>query len=99
MAIVDNKEKENSTVAKNTGIGISEMELGFWIGLVHNNEGGWKWVDGRELVERYWADGEQYKRSTEACAAVNPTEDFFKAWNTQRCSEKRKWICEKTPSF
>ncbi|KAK2826126.1 hypothetical protein Q5P01_020340 [Channa striata] len=100
LAVLDSKDKESSTVSVLINNQDFSLPLnGFWIGLRDlQEEGTWKWVDGKELVEGYWNDGEPNDIDNEDCAAVYPRENFFKAWNDVGCRFPMKWICEKAPN-
>ncbi|CAH1270783.1 PXDN [Branchiostoma lanceolatum] len=65
----------------------------FWIGLVdQHHEGGWEWIDGRPLASyNAWNPGEPNNSGDEDCA------EFF-PWNDARCSNDRKFICQKIPA-
>ncbi|XP_061096027.1 C-type lectin domain family 4 member E-like [Conger conger] len=69
---------------------------GYWIGLSDvQTEGEWKWLDGTELTQGFWLDGEpndQYSR--EDCAGTYKKENPLKTWNDAPCSYPLKWICE-----
>ncbi|XP_045919476.1 CD209 antigen-like protein E [Micropterus dolomieu] len=99
LAVIDTKDKENSTVNHLRHNEDPSKHMGFWIGLrdVHE-EGTWRWLDGTRLVEGYWKDGEPNDVNSEDCATVYPKENFFKAWNDNSCEVKHKWICEKAPT-
>nr|XP_046268894.1 C-type lectin domain family 4 member M-like [Scatophagus argus] len=100
LAVIDSKEKENSTVNHLlTKIGF-ESGLGFWIGLRKSNEEGtWKWLDGTTLIEGYWMDGEPNNIDKEICVGVYSRKNMFKAWNDVRCEvTQMKWVCEKAPT-
>ncbi|XP_013868242.1 CD209 antigen-like protein E [Austrofundulus limnaeus] len=94
LLIIDSKDKENATVSHLLNHQVNEA---FWIGLKDSQEEGtWKWVDGTELDETYWRDGEpndaQYD---EDCAGIIPEINFFKAWNDMNCKVVLNFICEK----
>ncbi|XP_070835872.1 CD209 antigen-like protein 2 isoform X1 [Chaetodon trifascialis] len=99
LAVIDSKDKENSTVTHLINVLTSQSNMGFWIGLKDSHEEGtWKWLDGTILVEGYWNDGEPNDINNEDCSGVYPRENFFKAWNDVRCDATMKWICEKAPT-
>ncbi|XP_076874406.1 uncharacterized protein LOC143524812 [Brachyhypopomus gauderio] len=68
-----------------------------WIGLTDmNTEGIWKWVDGsRPPNTGYWAQGEPNGKGIEHCGEV-VIFTYSKGWNDWTCSNKNKWICEKS---
>ncbi|XP_028995989.1 CD209 antigen-like protein E [Betta splendens] len=102
LAIIDSKDKENATVRhliNNQHVSKTSLASGFWIGLRDlEEEGTWKWLDGKDLVEGYWNDGEPNDLGGEDCGMIYANENFFKAWNDARCSSSMKWICEKAPT-
>ncbi|XP_070698652.1 CD209 antigen-like protein E [Pempheris klunzingeri] len=100
LAVIDSKDKENATVTHLIhNLDASENNIGFWIGLRDlQEEGVWKWLDGKILVEGYWNDGEPNNVNNEDCAAVYSRVNFFKAWNDVGCKNTLKWICEKAPT-
>ncbi|XP_062296504.1 CD209 antigen-like protein E [Scomber scombrus] len=96
LAVIDSKDKENFTINHVFNKKSLKPKNGYWIGLrdVHE-EGTWKWLDGKVLVEGYWIDGEPNNVNEEDCVSVLPKENFFQAWNDAPCTLKLKWICEK----
>ncbi|XP_071354147.1 C-type lectin-like isoform X2 [Trachinotus anak] len=100
LIVIDSKDKENSTVNYlRNHIDHSKPLSGFWIGLRDlQNDGIWKWLDGTVLVEGYWDDNEPNNVNSDNCAALNPSENFFKAWKDVFCGVMMKWICEKAPT-
>uniref|UniRef100_A0A8C7TDK0 C-type lectin domain-containing protein n=1 Tax=Oncorhynchus mykiss TaxID=8022 RepID=A0A8C7TDK0_ONCMY len=76
---------------------IVRYNTGFWIGLKEeeDTEGSWTWLDGTELTQGYWADGEpnDYKKA-EDCAAIYSKTYPRKTWNDAPCTHALKWICE-----
>uniref|UniRef100_A0A665WFU6 C-type lectin domain-containing protein n=1 Tax=Echeneis naucrates TaxID=173247 RepID=A0A665WFU6_ECHNA len=103
LAVIDSLEK---TVALTNLISsyhdsTRAMHLsGFWIGLRDvEEEGTWKWLNGRRLTEGYWNDGEPNNQNNEDCAATYPRANPFKAWNDAPCSYNLKWICEMVPRY
>ncbi|XP_076874401.1 uncharacterized protein LOC143524743 isoform X1 [Brachyhypopomus gauderio] len=65
-----------------------------WIGLTDvDTEGTWKWVDGsRPPNTGYWNKGEPNNLGNEDCGEILMSE----GWNDWFCSNKNKWICEKS---
>ncbi|KAK6304425.1 hypothetical protein J4Q44_G00250110 [Coregonus suidteri] len=105
LVVVDNWEKQefiNKAIqALRYGSRVWHL-TGFWIGLKEEDdtEGTWTWLDGTELTQGYWADGEpnDYRRN-EDCAAIYSnypmrTWDPRKTWNDAPCRNALKWICE-----
>ncbi|KAG7237233.1 hypothetical protein INR49_032566 [Caranx melampygus] len=72
---------------------------GYWLGLRDaEEEGTWRWLNGRRLTEGYWNDGEPNDQSgNEDCTATYPRSNPFKAWNDAPCIFNLKWICEMAP--
>ncbi|XP_077394022.1 C-type lectin domain family 10 member A-like isoform X2 [Festucalex cinctus] len=70
----------------------------FWIGLYFHKEGLWRWADGSDLIEGYWADGESSDDVHQNCAALYGTKNVFTAWISIECTSRSRWICEKAPS-
>ncbi|XP_068608516.1 CD209 antigen-like protein E [Brachionichthys hirsutus] len=77
----------------------SFYQSGFWIGLRDvEQEGTWKWLDGKRLAGSYWNDGEPNNQGNEDCAAMYPRSNPFKSWNDASCTHALKWVCEMTPN-
>ncbi|XP_022048934.1 CD209 antigen-like protein E [Acanthochromis polyacanthus] len=73
-------------------------QSGYWIGLRDvEEEGIWKWLDGKRLIDGYWNEGEPNNINNEDCAAMYPRNNPFRAWNDAPCSYNLKWICEMPP--
>uniref|UniRef100_A0A1A7WPF2 C-type lectin domain-containing protein n=2 Tax=Iconisemion striatum TaxID=60296 RepID=A0A1A7WPF2_9TELE len=100
LLVIDSKDKQKAVVAHLVRNGKpTEVFTGFWFGLRDSHvEGKWKWLDGTDLVEGFWNDGEPNDINNEDCGAVYDRKNFFKAWNDVRCEVKLKWICEKAPT-
>ncbi|XP_028293329.1 CD209 antigen-like protein E [Gouania willdenowi] len=101
LTILDSKDKQNATVTylRRTQ-NLSKTLKGFWIGLTDSaKEGTWKWVNGNFLGDGYWNDGEPNNANNEDCVSVYARQNFFKAWNDERCTSSLKWICEKDPAL
>lgn len=101
LAVIDSKDKENSTVNYLINNLKEDSNMGFWIGLKDSNEEGtWRWTNGTILVEGYWDDGEPNNNNNgaEDCAALYRKENFFMAWKDAQCETAIKWICEKAPT-
>ncbi|KAG9259782.1 CD209 antigen-like protein C, partial [Astyanax mexicanus] len=61
-----------------------------WIGLSDGEtEGVWKWVDGSELITKFWGAGEPNSNGDEDCVLTN-----WK-WADYPCNHQFNWICEK----
>ncbi|XP_036439300.1 CD209 antigen-like protein A [Colossoma macropomum] len=89
--LIINSREEQEFIANNIGSGNSGD---IWIGLTDSaTEGVWKWVDGSALTTEYWSGSEPNDLGgDEDCV------EFYsnnKRWNDRRCSDKRRWICEK----
>ncbi|XP_029569375.1 C-type lectin 1 isoform X6 [Salmo trutta] len=62
---------------------------GFWIGLKEeeDTEGTWTWLDGTDLTQGYWEDGEpndHYGMEDFAAIKINP----MKFWNDATCTSE-----------
>ncbi|XP_036372269.1 CD209 antigen-like protein A [Megalops cyprinoides] len=77
---------------------INSLSSRVWIGLTDSEtEGTWKWVDGTRLTTEYWMSGEPNDAdSGEDCAENLVTADKVTGWNDMPCSDKQKWICERS---
>uniref|UniRef100_A0A8B9H0W8 C-type lectin domain-containing protein n=1 Tax=Astyanax mexicanus TaxID=7994 RepID=A0A8B9H0W8_ASTMX len=61
-----------------------------WIGLSDGEtEGVWKWVDGSELITKFWITGEPNGKGDEDCALTD------RYWADYPCNSQFNWICEK----
>ncbi|XP_037097886.1 CD209 antigen-like protein E isoform X2 [Syngnathus acus] len=99
LITIDSIEEEIATMNYlRNRTGPSMNFYNFWIGLYFSKEGLWRWGDGRDLIEGYWADGESSDEVQEDCAALYSTENFFRAWISIHCTNVAKWICEQDPS-
>ncbi|XP_070299464.1 C-type lectin domain family 4 member E [Salvelinus sp. IW2-2015] len=106
LAIIDSEEKQefiNKAIQALRSSSGSWHLTGFWIGLKEeeDEEGTWAWLDGTELTQGYWADGEPNDdMNNEDCAAIysknhpKTTWDAMKTWNDAPCRYALKWICE-----
>uniref|UniRef100_A0A4W5MWU2 C-type lectin domain-containing protein n=1 Tax=Hucho hucho TaxID=62062 RepID=A0A4W5MWU2_9TELE len=106
LAIIDSEEKQvfiNKAIQALRYSSGSWHLTGFWIGLKEeeDTEGTWAWLDGTELSQGYWADGEPNDdMNNEDCAAIysknhpRKTWDAMKTWNDAPCTYALKWICE-----
>ncbi|KAK6304426.1 C-type lectin domain family 4 member K isoform X2 [Coregonus clupeaformis] len=106
LAKIDSEEKQefiNKAIQALRYSSGSWHLTGFWIGLKEeeDTEGTWTWLDGTELTQGYWADGEPNDAmNNEDCAAIyskkHPTwtSDRMKTWNDAPCRNALKWICE-----
>ncbi|XP_055720845.1 C-type lectin domain family 4 member K-like [Salvelinus fontinalis] len=106
LAIIDSEEKQefiNKAIQALRYSSGSWHLTGFWIGLKEeeDKEGTWAWLDGTDLTQGYWADGEPNDdMNNEDCAAIysknhpKTTWDAMKTWNDAPCRYALKWICE-----
>uniref|UniRef100_A0A8K9UXN7 C-type lectin domain-containing protein n=1 Tax=Oncorhynchus mykiss TaxID=8022 RepID=A0A8K9UXN7_ONCMY len=106
LAIINSEEKQefiNKAIQALRYSSGSWHLTGFWIGLKEeeDKEGTWAWLDGTELTQGYWADGEPNDdMNNEDCAAIysknhpKATWDAMKTWNDAPCRYALKWICE-----
>ncbi|XP_067370724.1 C-type lectin domain family 12 member B-like [Channa argus] len=60
-----------------------------WIGLKTQYQWEWKWVDGSQLTETFWATGEKHPTGFYASCC-----DKQGRWKSERYYDKN-WICEK----
>ncbi|XP_051972993.1 CD209 antigen-like protein A isoform X9 [Xyrauchen texanus] len=83
LVIINNIEEQNF-LKKHSGEEI-------WIGLTDSeNEGTWKWVNGKTLNSGFWMAGQPNGQRTENCALIISSE-----WHDYPCNDAFKWICEK----
>ncbi|XP_053483836.1 C-type lectin domain family 4 member M-like [Ictalurus furcatus] len=67
-----------------------------WIGLSdREREGVWKWVDGTQLTNGFWGDGEPNSRGDEDCALSGYWAKSLPNWVDISCNDRYVWICEK----
>ncbi|XP_039503865.1 CD209 antigen-like protein 2 [Pimephales promelas] len=88
LVIINTEEKQRhitSLVKESVWIGLAEIET----------EGIIKWVDNSPLKQGFWAQGEPNGGAHENCIELYPGNHPLNNWNDQRCSAKRKGICEK----
>ncbi|XP_031134631.1 CD209 antigen-like isoform X1 [Sander lucioperca] len=101
LAVIDSRETHLaiSNLINNYQDRAREISIsGFWIGLRDvEQEGIWKWVDGRRLNEGFWNDGEPNNLGNEDCAATYPRSNPFMSWNDAPCNYELKWICQMAP--
>ncbi|KAL3969569.1 lysophosphatidic acid receptor 4 [Sarotherodon galilaeus] len=78
-----------------------EEDTHIWIGLTdREEEGKWKWIDGAQLSERYWKNGQPdngggfSRTGEEDCAHIITGENSLRNWNDISCDKHLKWICE-----
>nr|XP_033497821.1 CD209 antigen-like [Epinephelus lanceolatus] len=101
LAVIDSREKHlavTNLINNYHDATRPISQTGFWIGLRDvQEEGNWRWLDGTELAQGYWNDGEPNNQGNEDCAAAYPRSNPFKSWNDAPCNYDLKWICEMTP--
>ncbi|XP_053335466.1 uncharacterized protein LOC128508261 [Clarias gariepinus] len=88
--VIINSREEQEVIGKKLG------HSDFWIGLSdRDTEGEWKWVDGTPVTTEFWNKGEPNgDTEDEDCVEIY---SYYKrnAWNDNKCSRTKKWICEK----
>ncbi|XP_071183661.1 asialoglycoprotein receptor 1-like isoform X1 [Salvelinus alpinus] len=100
LVVVDSWEKQefmSKSIQALRYSSIVRYNTGFWIGLKEeeDTEGTWTWLDGTELTQGYWADGEPNDdKKAEDCAAIYSKTHPRKTWNDAPCTHALKWICE-----
>ncbi|XP_045579430.1 C-type lectin domain family 10 member A isoform X1 [Salmo salar] len=100
LVVVDSWEKQefmSKVIQALRYSSIVRYNTGFWIGLKEEEdiEGTWTWLDGTELTQGYWADGEPNDdKKAEDCAAIYSKTHPRKTWNDAPCTHALKWICE-----
>ncbi|XP_020485823.1 CD209 antigen isoform X1 [Labrus bergylta] len=103
LAVIDSQEKQlalSELINKYSALAGYMALSGFWIGLRDvDEEGTWKWLDGRRLTVSFWITGEPNNQGNEDCAATYPRSNPFFAWNDAPCNHHLKWICEMAPRF
>nr|XP_015204415.1 PREDICTED: C-type lectin domain family 4 member M-like isoform X2 [Lepisosteus oculatus] len=83
LAIINNDDELTHLSSKISSI--------HWLGLTDlDREGSWKWVDGTPVDKKYWNLGEPNNAGEEDCGELKEAK-----LNDGRCSEIKRWICEK----
>uniref|UniRef100_A0A673K2U9 C-type lectin domain family 17, member A-like n=1 Tax=Sinocyclocheilus rhinocerous TaxID=307959 RepID=A0A673K2U9_9TELE len=85
LIIINSREEQNfvKSIAESTFV---------WIGLTDSDvEGKWKWVDGSNMISRFWVSGEPNRQRKENCAV-----SYSSGWYDYLCNTAYKWICEKS---
>ncbi|XP_057186899.1 CD209 antigen-like protein C [Triplophysa rosa] len=74
--------------------------LGAWLGLTDTeNEGVWKWVDGKELTTSYWMKGQPNnggRNGNDDCGVIVFGKAVLQSWNDNQCNYLSYVICEKS---
>ncbi|XP_049328650.1 CD209 antigen-like protein E [Astyanax mexicanus] len=87
LVIINSREVFINTLRKGQAV---------WIGLSDGEtEGVWKWVDGSELITRFWRPGEPNGYGDEDCVLYGYGFDPVKNWADYPCNNQFFWICEK----
>uniref|UniRef100_A0A8B9GS29 C-type lectin domain-containing protein n=1 Tax=Astyanax mexicanus TaxID=7994 RepID=A0A8B9GS29_ASTMX len=85
LVIINSREEQVSERERER-----ESERKAWIGLSDGEtEGVWKWVDGSELITKFWITGEPNGKGDEDCALTD------RYWADYPCNSQFNWICEK----
>nr|XP_020515385.1 asialoglycoprotein receptor 1-like [Labrus bergylta]XP_029138519.1 asialoglycoprotein receptor 1-like [Labrus bergylta] len=94
--VVINSEQEQRDLYQLDG----DVDLLFWIGL-YDTAGTFRWVDGSMLSKPFWQSGQPDRggpNNREDCVEMNHNNPVLANWNDARCGDKRRWLCEKSPS-
>ncbi|CAL8295452.1 unnamed protein product [Arctogadus glacialis] len=100
LAVVDSSVKQSTLhmhIQDRSDPSASLYGAAYWIGLRDvDEEGVWKWLNGKLLVDSFWHNGEPNDQgsSGEDCAGIYPGVNPFSAWNDVPCTHPLKWICE-----
>uniref|UniRef100_A0A1A8ECA3 C-type lectin domain-containing protein n=1 Tax=Nothobranchius kadleci TaxID=1051664 RepID=A0A1A8ECA3_NOTKA len=95
--VVINDEKEQNALYRMNG----NQYLLFWIGL-RSTDGTLKWVDGSELKDAFWQDGQPDLgggNNIEDCVEMYHQSPALSNWNDVSCQTLRHWLCEKDLFF
>ncbi|XP_056594394.1 C-type lectin domain family 6 member A-like [Triplophysa dalaica] len=88
LVIINTEEEQryvSSMITDSIWIGLSDIE----------NEGVMQWVDNSSVDVEFWVSGEPNDASgVEDCVHIGHSSPPEQNWNDQRCTEKRRWICE-----
>ncbi|XP_041789780.1 CD209 antigen-like [Chelmon rostratus] len=90
LVIISSKKEQKFLTLFNTQV---------WIGLTRDTSTGlWRWVNGTELYEEYWAAGQPDNNGpggrSENCVEIGRNSKL-RNWNDLECSSSRNFICEK----
>uniref|UniRef100_A0A3Q3H2E0 C-type lectin domain-containing protein n=1 Tax=Labrus bergylta TaxID=56723 RepID=A0A3Q3H2E0_9LABR len=59
------------------------------------------WGCGSLVLDRFWQSGQPDRggpNNREDCVEMNHNNPVLANWNDARCGDKRRWLCEKSPS-
>uniref|UniRef100_A0A1A7X271 C-type lectin domain-containing protein n=2 Tax=Iconisemion striatum TaxID=60296 RepID=A0A1A7X271_9TELE len=95
LVVINNEQEQNALYRMN-----GNQYLLFWIGL-HNTDGTLKWVDGSELNDTFWQNGQPSSdvANNEDCVEMYHQSPALANWNDAPCQNSRHWLCEKDLCF
>ncbi|MEE6487253.1 hypothetical protein FKM82_014847 [Ascaphus truei] len=73
------------------------LEKTHWLGCSDtNSEGSWKWVDGSEVILKFWETKQPDNWSNnEDCGTINSKRQGMQNWNDVHCEWQLRYICER----
>lgn len=87
--VVINNEQEQTALYHLDG---EAVQL-FWIGLLYDTAGTFKWVDGSALTKPFWQDNQPDHGGD--CVEMYNLKPVLASWNDAPCGHKQRWLCER----